>query len=222
TGEILEKVRAGDFRPPRAVDPSVQPALEAICLKAMALKPSHRYPSCGKLAADIEHWLADEPVAAWPEPRVVRMQRWMRRHRALVTSAAAALLVALVGSLVGFSLVSIAYDNERLAKQNESVAREKAVTASEAAENRRMEAEKNLKEAEIQRTRADANFGKATAAVDHYMTKVSETKLLENPGMQPLRRDLLTSALGFYEAFLKERRDDPNLKLAVAAAQLRV
>jgi hypothetical protein len=46
------------------------------------------------LAAELEHWLADEPVSAWREPPAVRLRRWLGRHRALVAGAAAALLVA--------------------------------------------------------------------------------------------------------------------------------
>ncbi len=37
--ELLRKVQRGEFRPPRQLDPSIDTALEAICLKAMALKP---------------------------------------------------------------------------------------------------------------------------------------------------------------------------------------
>ena len=43
-------------------------ALEAVCLKAMALRPEDRYASPRALADDVEHWLADEPVSALPEP----------------------------------------------------------------------------------------------------------------------------------------------------------
>jgi serine/threonine protein kinase len=35
-GEVLRKVQRGDFPPPRQLDPSIDKALEAVCLKAMA------------------------------------------------------------------------------------------------------------------------------------------------------------------------------------------
>src|SRR5208282_494879 len=35
-GELLRKVQRGEFRPPRQIDPSIDAALEAVCLKAMA------------------------------------------------------------------------------------------------------------------------------------------------------------------------------------------
>src|SRR6516165_3680893 len=44
-GLILTKVARGDFPPVRQIKPDVDPALEAICLKAMALNPCDRYPS---------------------------------------------------------------------------------------------------------------------------------------------------------------------------------
>ena len=70
--ETITKVLAGDFPPPRAVDRSIPAPLESICLKAMANDPPARYGSVRALAQDLEHWLADEPVAAHPE-------RWLER-----------------------------------------------------------------------------------------------------------------------------------------------
>jgi hypothetical protein len=67
-GEILRKVQRSDVTPPRQLDPSIDKALEAVCLKAMAPKPEDRYPGCRALAEDIERWMADEPVRAWREP----------------------------------------------------------------------------------------------------------------------------------------------------------
>jgi tetratricopeptide (TPR) repeat protein len=79
----------------------VPAALEAICLKAMALKTEDRYPTALELAADVEHWLADEPVLAYREPRVVRLGRWRRRHRALVAGVTTAVLALLVTGGIG-------------------------------------------------------------------------------------------------------------------------
>jgi tetratricopeptide (TPR) repeat protein/serine/threonine protein kinase len=92
--EILRQAQRGDFPAPRSVKPHVPPALEGVCLKAMAHKPDKRYRTALELAEDIEHWLADEPVSAWPEPLRVRVGRWARQHRPLVSGVAAALLVS--------------------------------------------------------------------------------------------------------------------------------
>jgi formylglycine-generating enzyme required for sulfatase activity len=97
-------VRRGEFPPPREVDRAIAPALEAVCLKAMALKPEKRYASPRALADDLERWLAGEPVTAWREPLLIRRRRRLRRHRTAASSAAAALGVALV------ALAYLAYD----------------------------------------------------------------------------------------------------------------
>ena len=47
----------------------------------MAFEPANRYQSARELALDLEHWIADEPVAAYPEQRLQRLSRWLRRHR---------------------------------------------------------------------------------------------------------------------------------------------
>ena len=67
-GEIYKKVLAGEIPRPRSLHPRIAPALEAICLKALALKPADRYESAEALKADLERWLADEPARAYSDP----------------------------------------------------------------------------------------------------------------------------------------------------------
>ena len=115
--EILPKVQRGDFVNPREVNPNIAKPLEAICAKAMALKQADRYQTPRLLAEDIEHWLADEPVSAYRESWPDRARRWSRRHRTLVASAAAVLVLALM-SAVGFAAVVTA-KNRELARQTQ-------------------------------------------------------------------------------------------------------
>jgi serine/threonine protein kinase len=98
--ELLQQVQRGEWRPPRLVKPNTPPPLDAICCKAMALKPEVRYATAQALAADVELWLADEPVTAYREPLSIRTRRWTQRHRPLVAGAAALLLAAVPLSLV--------------------------------------------------------------------------------------------------------------------------
>ena len=87
TGEVLRKVQAGEIRLAARTESAIYPrALEAICQKAMALRPDDRYATPLALADDIEHWLADEPVSAWPEPMTVKLRRFVTRHRVMVTA----------------------------------------------------------------------------------------------------------------------------------------
>src|SRR5262249_43557177 len=67
---LLAAVQRGALTPPRLARPGVPRALEAVCLKALALDPERRYATAQALAQDVERWLADEAVAAYREPWV--------------------------------------------------------------------------------------------------------------------------------------------------------
>jgi tetratricopeptide (TPR) repeat protein len=126
-GDIFHRIQQGGFPPPRQVHKGVPAALEAICLKAMALQPDARYTSAPALAGDVEHWLADEPVTAYPEPASVRLGRWMRRHRTLMSSLGVLLVTAVVGLSVGLVVVG----RERALKEEQ---RQQAVAQKERAD----------------------------------------------------------------------------------------
>jgi len=98
-GDVLRAVLKGEFRPPRALDRTIDRALDAICLKAMALHPGDRYGSPKALAEDVERWMADEAVAAWREPARLRLARWGRHHKPIVAATSTALLIAAAAAL---------------------------------------------------------------------------------------------------------------------------
>ena len=61
---LWQRSDAASSRRRRRSTGAIDPALEAICLKAMALRPEDRYATPGALAEDLDRWLADEPVGA--------------------------------------------------------------------------------------------------------------------------------------------------------------
>jgi serine/threonine-protein kinase len=56
-GEIFQRLAAGEIQPPRAVEPSVDERLDAICAKALAPKPQDRWHSATEMASAVEDWL---------------------------------------------------------------------------------------------------------------------------------------------------------------------
>lgn len=195
--EVLGNVQLGRFKRPRDVNPRISRPLEAICLKAMARLPHERYRSARDMASDLERFLGDEHVLAYREPLLVKAGRWVRRHRTLVLSSAAALTVAVTALSIGVVLLSAANTRERTERER---------------------AEKNFAEATEQRDLAERNFALARSAVHDYYITVSEDTLLQQPGMQGLREELLRQALVYYQRFLDERQDDPSLRQEVADA----
>jgi serine/threonine-protein kinase len=186
----------GSFPPPRAVDRRVPRALEAVCLKAMALVPRERYPGARELAEDVERWLAYEPVTAYRESPPERLARWVRKHPARVAGLTAAALMGAAGLLA--VVLVVGNSNRELADANR---RESAA-----------------------RRQADAGFREAQAAVNEFFTEISDNKelLKKQPGTQALRRQLLAKARDYYEGFLRERGDDSTVRSEAAAAHYRL
>ncbi len=71
-------------------------------------------------------------------------------------------------------------------------------------------------------SQSETSLREALAAVNDLFTTVSEDTLLNQPGMQPLRKDLLNKALAYYQRFLKQRANDPRVQDELAAAWFRV
>jgi eukaryotic-like serine/threonine-protein kinase len=59
TAEVLRQVREERPVPPRQLCPEAPPALEALCLRALAKRPEDRCAGAGELAQQVRHWLAE-------------------------------------------------------------------------------------------------------------------------------------------------------------------
>ena len=147
--EVIPRVKNGEFAPPRQADRSIDRALEAICIKAMALKPEDRYGTCRALADDVERWMADEPVAAWREPLARQARRWARRNRTAVAVA----VVALVATVVGLGAVAGVQARANSALQKANDVTKRALTDTRAAQ---AETKKALAQSEESRKQAEA------------------------------------------------------------------
>ena len=118
--ETLQKVREGNFKRPRSLQPTVARDLETICLKCLEKNPRARYPSAGALADDLERWLRGEPVLARPASVPTRLRRWVKSN-----PLGAALLVSLLfGLVVSLSLIAVLADRMRRAEINKALERE--------------------------------------------------------------------------------------------------
>ncbi len=194
---VLRQVIEEDPRPPRQYSDQVPRDLETICLKAMAREPARRYQTAGAMAGDLQRWLGGEPILARPTGRFERGVLWCRRNPR-VAGLAASLIVTL---LVGFLAVVWQW---RRAERN-----------ADRAELNRQKSDASLKDAQ-------ASFERARRAVDQFYTRFYQNGVLNVPGLEKVRRDVLGEMIRYYKDFLDQHRNDPALRLELAETCLRI
>ncbi len=93
--ELLGQIAFDEPPRPRRLNKAIPSELETIVLKAMEKRPQDRYATAQELADDLRSWLADRPIRARRPSLTARLGRWGRRHKPLMASVVAALLVGL-------------------------------------------------------------------------------------------------------------------------------
>jgi tetratricopeptide (TPR) repeat protein len=185
--ETVAQVIADEPVPPRQLQLRTPRDLETICLKCLRKEPRQRYGSAAELAEDLRRFHHGEPIQARPVGHLERLGRWCRRNPRVAALLAVLALVVLGGTtaITGLWLL---------------------------ADERRRVAEDNAGKTERQKQRAEAYLQNARAAVDK-LAKVAAESLANVPHMEKLRRQVLQEALSFNEGFLKEKSDDPEVRL---------
>lgn len=192
--DLLKQVVSAPPAPPTRIAATVPKSLEAVCLKALAKQPDDRYGSARELADEVRRYLADEPVAACPDAFAARAARWGRRNRTTVISAASILVMMVIALATGSIL---------LANANQEI------------NDQRIVAQKNAEQANI-------NFTEALSTVNNFFTVISESRLLNVPGMVPLRDELLQNAVDYYTKFASQDAENPELQVNLADTHVRI
>jgi serine/threonine protein kinase len=196
------KLSSSDALPTLSTNRGTEPAkltrlvrgeLDWIVMKALEKDRNRRYETANGFALDVQRYLADEPVLACPPSILYRFRKFARRNKAILAATAGGLLVAALG-IAG------------LIANNWRVAREK--TKTEAA----------LETARAEKVRADENLARARKAVRDYLAITAGDPRLRAADLQALRKNLLATAVPFFEEFAALQSDDPNAEAERAQA----
>ncbi|HLX69764.1 MAG TPA: serine/threonine protein kinase, partial [Verrucomicrobiae bacterium] len=136
--------------PPRLVS-TLRGDLDWIVMKALEKDRRRRYETANGLAMDVQRYLNDEPVVARPPSRLYQFQKLVRRNR-VIFAAIAAVTVAL---LIGLSLSTWLFFEERAARREAVAAEQQQIRLREESDRLRQEAEfrQKLTEATVARSR---------------------------------------------------------------------
>lgn len=118
--------------------------IDWIVMKSLEKDRGRRYETASSLAADVERFLAGEPVAACPPSAWYRLRKMVQRHMAAILTATL-ILILLVGGIVvtGTLARRLQIVNFKLAEKNRLVQNER--DRAEAGRDRAVVAEKQLR-----------------------------------------------------------------------------
>jgi serine/threonine protein kinase/WD40 repeat protein len=140
----------------RKLSTLVRGDLDWIVMKALEKDRTRRYETASTFAADIQRYLADEPVLACPPSAGYRFRKFARRNKGPVL-AASLVMLALLAGIVGTTWGMFRADAARLDVANEAEQKRQALGEKEAA---LADATDKLFQALVNRARAERRSGR--------------------------------------------------------------
>ena len=194
--QTLTNIMEAEPSRPSTLRRAISRDLDTIVLKTLAKDPERRYQSAEAFVADLQHFLAGEPIEARRESTWYVLSTTARKHHLAFTLTSIAVL-----ALIGFLIVL-------------SVLYQRAVTSEQLAEQR-------LEQAERERERAERRFDDVRTLANRFMFDVHD-QIDSLAGSRPARELLVTTALEYLSSLAEEAGSDPALKRELAAAFRRV
>ena len=133
--------------------------LDWIVMKSLEKDRTRRYETANAFADDVSRFLEDEPVLARPQSRGYRLQKFVRKNRALVTSVLVVATLLFASACISYWFMLEARTQRNVAQQNEDEAeqqRQKAEDQTEIAMQKSREADEKSRLAIAERNRADS------------------------------------------------------------------
>src|SRR5688572_22292760 len=171
--EALHTIREEDPSKLSSINWTFRGDIETIVAKALEKDKARRYSSAAELAGDITRYLKDEPIQARPPSTSYQLQKFARRHKALVWGIAAVFLVLTGGIFVStWQAVRASRaekeavrdrDRATAAEQTANSARDDALTARETAVAAENQAKLDRDRAVAEKDRADTEAATARA-----------------------------------------------------------
>jgi eukaryotic-like serine/threonine-protein kinase len=175
----------------RRVSKSLRGELDWIVMKALEKDRNRRYDSPAAFAADIQRYLNDEPVLASPPSTYYRIQKFTRRNRRFIATATIVAAALLIGTFLSVW---------------------QAIEAHQA----RAKTEASLRRESEARDQTEESFKIARQAIEATTRKIASDPRLREANHLAMRKELLASALPFYQRLGKQKTNDHRLQLEMA------
>lgn len=125
---LLEKIRTGQPKPLREINPNIPFDLQTIVGKAIEKDASRRYSTATEMADDLSRFLDGRPILARQVSSFERLVIWSRRNP-LVASLVSLLAIVLLGSAIGSMYAAITFRD--MAKKEKQLKQDAILVAEE-------------------------------------------------------------------------------------------
>ncbi|HTW78918.1 MAG TPA: tetratricopeptide repeat protein [Terracidiphilus sp.] len=205
--EAVRTIQETDAAPLSTINRIYRGDIEIIVAKALEKDKNRRYGSAAALAGDIRRYLDDQPITAKPASASYQLQKFARRHKALVAGVAAVFAVLVLGVVASTWEAVQARRAERAAAAAERQATAQRDRALDAEKTTRQERDRAVAaEAQAQQQRNKALEEKRRAD-----TETASATAVNNF----LQKDLLGQASAFNQSSMGAK-PDPDLKVRTA------
>ncbi len=166
--------------------------LDTILAKALKKLPAARYATASAFAADLQHYLMGDAVAAQPDSRWYRLRKMVGRNRLVVASTVVVMAALFSGAAVALWQASVATENLQLANMESTRAQTEA------------------RRAELQAGRANTEAIRADAEAERAMT------LLRQAQAETSRANQLAAAAAISSKVARNARTEALAQAALA------
>jgi eukaryotic-like serine/threonine-protein kinase len=152
SGEALASISANRHTEPAKLSKLVKGELDWIVMKALEKDRARRYETANGFMADVQRYLADEPVQACPPSAGYRLRKFARRNKgALAMASVLGVAVVLVVASIGWTV-------------RDRSAREEDAARDQAARQAKVEGQVELILDEVERLQQEQKWPEALAA----------------------------------------------------------
>jgi eukaryotic-like serine/threonine-protein kinase len=191
--DILNRIENNDPVAPRAIRNDIPIHLETILLKGLSKDREDRYASAAEMGSDLQSLRQGLPIRGRRPTFLKRISRWMAKHRMLVLVGTAGLALSTMVSVVGFLQVAAS----------------------------RRELIQSLATSDLHLKSSQENYWRSRDLLDRW-NEVLIPRLDNDTNAGEIRSAMLSDTIAYYEAYLQENAQDPQLSQDTRNAKLRL
>jgi eukaryotic-like serine/threonine-protein kinase len=190
---LLYQIVNRDPTLPTKHDPLMRRDLETIVLKCLHKESAKRYQTAAEVAADLERFLARQPIQATRSGWFEKAKSWGHRHPTAIKSLIASGVIVVLTTGIAAGMIFREHQKTQVAYQAES--------------RRADEAEARLKQAK---------------RLCDLVLKISEQDMGQEPPLQSAKKRLLEAALASYRDLLTTRVEDASIRNEIGVMREKV